>query len=54
LRLLQARGFRAEVLEVESLPGEFAKIADRIHPEFDRSDPNLAVTKATLLVRHGC
>jgi SAM-dependent methyltransferase len=53
LRLLQAAGFRAEVLDVDSLPGEFAKIADRIHPEFDRSDPNLAVTQATLLVRRG-
>lgn len=53
LRLLQAGGFRTEVLDIETLPSEFAKIASRIHPEFDRSDPNLAVTQATLLVSRG-
>jgi SAM-dependent methyltransferase len=53
LRLLQAGGFRTEVLDVESLPGEFAKVAQGIHPEFDRSDPNLAVARATLLVSRG-
>jgi SAM-dependent methyltransferase len=53
LRLLQAGGFRTEVLDVESLPREFAKVAQGIHPEFDRSDPNLAVARATLLVSRG-
>lgn len=53
LRLLRAGGFHTEVLDIETLPSEFAKIASRIHPEFDRSDPNLAVTQATLLVSRG-
>lgn len=53
LRLLQAGGFRTEVLDIETLPTEFAKIAASIDPEFDRSDPNLAVTQATLLVSRG-
>jgi SAM-dependent methyltransferase len=50
LRLLQAGGFRTEVLDFEALPSEFAKVASAVHPDFDRSDPNLAVARATLLV----
>jgi SAM-dependent methyltransferase len=53
LRLLQAAAFRTEVLDVETLPAEFAKVASRIHADFDRSDPNLAVARATLLVSRG-
>jgi SAM-dependent methyltransferase len=53
LKLLQAGGLRIEVLDVESLPAEFAKVASGIHPDFDRSDPNLAVARATLVVSRG-
>lgn len=53
LRLLEAGGFRTEVLDVESMPDEFVKIAPGIHPDFDRSDPNLAVVQAVLLVTRG-
>ena len=50
LRMLRARGLRAEVLDKESLPGEFAKVAGKVHPDFDRADPDLAVAQATLFV----
>lgn len=50
LRLLRQRGFAVEVLDSESLPGEFARVQPDIHPHFDRSDPTLGVAQATLLV----
>ena len=51
LRMLRDRGLRADVLDTESLPREFAQVRERIHPDFDRADPNVAVARATLLVR---
>jgi len=53
LRQFEALGLRAEVLEAESLPGEFERVAPRLHPDFDRSDPNVAVAQATILVMRG-
>ena len=53
LRLLQAQGWRTEVLDFETLPDDFARVVADIHPDFDRSDPHLAVTQATLLVMRG-
>jgi SAM-dependent methyltransferase len=50
---LRARGLRAEVLDARSLPDEFAKVAARIHPDFDLADPNVEVAQATLLVSRG-
>jgi SAM-dependent methyltransferase len=50
LRQLSAAGFRAQVLESRSLPEEFARVAARIHPDFDRADEAIAVTHAALLV----
>lgn len=49
LRTLAARGFRTTLLDVESLPEEFSRVAPRVHPEFDRGDPNVAVARATIL-----
>jgi SAM-dependent methyltransferase len=53
LQQLEARGLRAEVLDSETLPGEFAKVAARVHPDFDRDDPRVAVAQATILVTRG-
>lgn len=49
LRLFQRRGFRVEVLDAQTLPAEFVKVAAEVHPDFDRSDPHLAVAQATLV-----
>ena len=49
LRLLRSRGFHVEVLESQTLPEEYARVAARIDPSFDRSDPTLPVAQATLL-----
>jgi SAM-dependent methyltransferase len=53
LRQLRARGFVAQVIESDSMPEEFAKVAPRIDPGFDRADPEVAVARATLLVSRG-
>lgn len=53
LAQLEALGLRAEVLEAESLPDQFERVAARLHPDFDRTDPKVAVAQATILVTRG-
>lgn len=48
LRQLESAGFRVEVIESHSFDEAFERIAPRIHPRFDRSEPGLRVTLATL------
>lgn len=53
LRRLRARGLHAQVIDSESMPEEFAKVAPRMDAGFDRADPYVAVARAILLVSRG-
>ncbi len=53
VRQLAGAGFRVDVVDARRCDEDFARVAARIHPDFDRDEVTLPVAQATLVVTPG-